>query len=102
MRRLQTGVPPPVWRSSGSRVRLPTSTTRLMLAAMVSLLPDLKGTRLLRGPVGVIGGRGHGRDRRRRLGVAALDAPHREVAHDAVGDLQDARDLGQGFRGRGE
>ena len=37
--RLQTGVPPPVWRSSGSFVRLPTSTTRLMLAAIVTPLP---------------------------------------------------------------
>src|SRR5262245_2620261 len=99
MRRLQTGVPPPVWRSSGSRVRLPTSTTRLMLA-MVSLLPGVRGTRLLRGPVGVIGGRGHGRDRRRSLGVTALDTPHGEVAHHAVGDFQDAGDLGEGLRAR--
>ena len=38
MRRLQTGVPPGVWRSSGSRVRLPTSTTRLMFAIGLLLL----------------------------------------------------------------
>ena len=90
-----------VWRSSGSRVRFPTSTTRLMLA-MVFAPSRCEETRLLRGPVGVIGGRGHGRDRRRRLRLAALDAPHGEVAHDAVGDLEHARDLGERLRRRGE
>src|SRR5712671_4581145 len=42
MPRLQTGVPPGVCRSSGSLVRFPTSTTRLMFAAMpYSLLPGI-------------------------------------------------------------
>src|SRR5262249_7822017 len=60
------------------------------------------GTRLLRGPVVVIGGRGHGRGRRRRLRLPALDTPDCQVAHDAVGDLEDARDLGQRRRRRRE
>ena len=34
-----------------------------------------------------------GRNRGRGVVMAALDAPERAVAHDAVGDLQDARDL---------
>ena len=37
-----------------------------------------------------------------RLRVAALDAAERAVAHDAVGDLQDARDLGERLGRRGE
>src|SRR5437764_15369323 len=36
MRRLQTDVPPRVLRSSGSRVRLPVMTTRLMFVAAIS------------------------------------------------------------------
>ena len=37
-----------------------------------------------------------------RLGVAALDAAKRPVAHDAVGDLEHARDLGERLRRRRE
>src|SRR6266480_2715216 len=36
MRRLHTEVPPDVLRSSGSRVRLPVMTTRLMFVAAIS------------------------------------------------------------------
>src|SRR5437763_6171518 len=90
-RRLQTAVPLGVWRSSGSLVRLPTSTTRLMLAMFLAP-SESGGPRLLRGPVVVIGARGHGRDRCGRLRLASLDAGDGEVAYDAVGDLQDAGD----------
>ena len=38
-RRLQTEVPPGVERSSGSRVRFPVMTTRLMLVAAIGSLP---------------------------------------------------------------
>src|SRR5204862_6943591 len=91
-RRLETGVPPGVCRSSGSFVRLPTSTTRLMFAAMVVLLL-LVGTcvRFVRVSVpgvrdGSRGGRGRryrrgrrpGR-RRRRLGVVARRARARAL-----------------------
>ena len=103
MRRLHTAVPLVVWRSSGSRVRLPTRTTRLMFAAISVFAPSwCEEPRLLRCPVGVIGGSGHCRDRRRRLRVAALDAPDGEMAHDAVGDLQHARDLRERGRSGGE
>ena len=71
MRRLQTAVPRGVCRSSGSRVRLPTSTTRLMLAMVPSLLSEGR-SRLLGSRVDVIavigragGGRAHGDLRRR-------------------------------------
>src|SRR3954447_9191262 len=102
MRRLQTAMPEGVWRSSGSRVRLPTSTTRLMLAAILRSSPSGR-FRLLRGPVGVIGrggdvGRSRGRDggrglRRRLLVRRVLHATVRAVAYDAVRDLEHARDL---------
>src|SRR5882762_3630467 len=113
MRRLQTAMPDGVWRSSGSRVRLPTSTTRLMLAAISRSSPTGR-SRLLRGPVGVIGsasvvsaGRGRSgrgdRELRRCLGVLrALDAPVGAVAHHAVRDLQDAGDLRERLGRRGE
>src|SRR5262249_56448450 len=47
-------------------------------------------------------GAGSARRRRRRLGLAALDTPDCQVAHDGVGDLEDARDLGQRRRRRRE
>src|SRR5512133_170742 len=85
-----------VCRSSGSRVRLPTRTTRLMLAMLLLLLFLLRTrvrSSVLRLPAG-----GLLRDRRRlRPGaagaVAPLDPARRQVAHDAVGDLEDARQL---------
>src|SRR6478672_4508943 len=104
MRRLQTAMPDGVWRSSGSRVRLPTSTTRLMLAAILRSSPSGR-FRLLRGPVGVAGSRGcdGGRGLRRRLLVhGALHAPERAVAHHAVRDLEHARDLRERLGGRAE
>src|SRR4051812_40436274 len=85
-----------VCRSSGSRVRLPTRTTRLMFAMLLLLLFLLRTrvrSSVLRPPAG-----GLLRDRR-RLGagatgaVASLDPARRQVAHDAVGDLEDARQL---------
>src|SRR5690242_13242139 len=81
MRSLQTAVPPDVCRSSGSLVRFPTSTTRLMLA-MWFLPRVLRGL----GRRGALGGSGGGR------GLAFRPA-HGHVPHDAVGDLQDARKL---------
>src|SRR3954452_23538058 len=41
MRRLHTAVPPFVWRSSGSRVRIPVNTTLLMFVAAMRLLPPV-------------------------------------------------------------
>src|SRR4051812_18470757 len=109
MRSEQTGVPPPVWRSSGSLVRFPTRTTRLMFAAIGSRSSPTGRPRLLRRLVAVIGGRGRGRCGRRRgrlggrlLVRRALDAAIRAVTHDAVGDLQDARDLVERLDGAGE
>src|SRR6476646_2190775 len=100
MRSEQTGVPPPVWRSSGSFVRFPTRTTRLMFAAMVSCSSPTGRPRLLRCLVAVIGGSGRGRGGRRRGRLSGrllvgrpLHASVRTVTHDAVGDLQHARDL---------
>src|SRR2546423_1121099 len=100
MRSEQTGVPPPVWRSSGSFVRFPTRTTRLMFAAMVSRSSPTGRPRLLRRLVAVIGRSGRGRCRRRRgrlrgclLMRRSLDAPVGAVTDDAVGDLEHARDL---------
>ena len=46
---LQTAVPPGVWRSSGSRVRFPTSTTRLMFA-MSPLLSSVESPGYSAGP----------------------------------------------------
>src|SRR5712691_1027500 len=99
MRRLQTGVPPGVWRSSGSRVRLPTSTTLLMLAAIAllllvrtrvrfSVLRHRDGNRLR-----YRGGRGRRRLVARRARLRALDVLHGQVPHHAVVDLEHARDL---------
>src|SRR5437899_2058607 len=45
MRRLHTEVPPLVDRNSGSRVRLPVITTRLMLVAAISGAPSLRRRR---------------------------------------------------------
>src|SRR6266851_4137159 len=95
MRSLQTAVPLGVCRSSGSRVRLPTSTTRLMFAMV------------LRSFLGVLDGLGSellqldGFGRRAARGCAAvlLRAARRHVADHAVRDLQHPRHLTEGLRG---
>src|SRR5437773_11009480 len=98
-----------VCRSSGSRVRLPTRTTRLMLAMLLLLLfvpgvGALDAVCLLRTDVrssvlglpagGGLRGLGGGAPR----AVASLDAARRQVPHDPVGDLEDARQLVERLR----
>src|SRR3954452_18597064 len=90
-----------VWRSSGSRVRLPTRTTRLMLAMLLLLLFLLR-TRVRSSVLGrAVGSLARGR---RRLGAGPAralgsgDPPRRHVPEDAVRDLEDARQLVDGFR----
>src|SRR5215210_1264309 len=90
MRSLQTDEPLGVCRSSGSRVRLPTRTTRLMFAMVLLLLRgdaygfgDILTARL---------------GRRHWPGVPCLRAPNGHVAHDSVGDAQNARDLRERLR----
>ena len=115
-----------VCRSSGSRVRLPTRTTRLMLAMLYSssssservFVAAYSGSR--DGRVGFAArrrlaarlGSTAGSARRHgslaaaggRLGagaagaVARRDPARRQVAHDAVGDLEDPRQLVEGLR----
>src|SRR5206468_10092637 len=89
-----------VCRSSGSRVRLPTRTTRLMLAMLLFLLFFLR-TNVRASVLGLPADR---LDRLDRLGartagaVSSLDATRGEMAHDAVGDLQDPRQLVERLR----
>src|SRR4051794_36371563 len=93
MRSLQTAVPLGVLRSSGSRVRLPTSTTRLMFA-ISSPPPGLRGL------LGLWLGLGCGRRRGGRGGGRGLSfgSAHGHVPHDAVRDLEDARQLVERLR----
>src|SRR5215211_3917865 len=99
IRSLQTAVPLGVCRSSGSRVRLPTRTTRLMLAMLLFLLlrtcvrsvaggPDGGPIAALAalGPLRALFARG-----RRCARPRAFDPADGEVAHHAVGDPQHAR-----------
>src|ERR671935_2602676 len=91
MRSLQTAVPLGVCRSSGSRVRLPTRTTRLMLAIPLLLLLRT----FVRSSVRRLGDGIHGRG---RLRATSGDAADGEVAHDAVRDLEDPGELGERLR----
>src|SRR5581483_11408324 len=97
MRSWQTAVPLGVCRSSGSFVRFPTSTTRLMFA-MVLLLLVRTYVRL-----SVLGAGDGNRSRRLRLlagraRARALDVLRRHLAEHDVVDLEDADDLVERLR----
>ena len=85
---LRTAVPDGRWASSGSRVSRPTMVTRFMSAAVFfTPVPEVCSLRHRRA---------RGRNRAFGSGGAGgplqcLDPAHREVAHDAVGDAEDAR-----------
>src|SRR5919201_1231706 len=91
-RSLQTAVPLGVCRSSGSFVRFPTRTTRLMFAMVF-----LSGSRTSRPSLLRLG---VGRVTRTR--VRPRDLPHGHVPHDPVRDLEHAGDLVQRLRARVE
>src|SRR3954469_17372107 len=67
MRRLHTEVPPPVLRSSGSRVRLPVITTRLMFWPAMTGGPPLVLVLLWKLSVESTGGCGRETRFRRRI-----------------------------------
>ena len=96
MRRLQTAVPLGVCRSSGSFVKLPTSTTRLMFAMGVLLLLVRTCVRF-RSAYSTVGtaatGGGAGVVVARRARPRALDVPRCQLAQHGVVDLQHANDL---------
>ena len=109
MRRLQTAVPAGVWRSSGSRRQVADEHDAV----------DVCCHGFRSSPTGRVQATPRPRRCHRRTAAAAaagaarrsatgafvwptLDAPERAVAHDAVGDLEHARDLGERLGGRGE
>src|ERR1700741_327323 len=96
MRSWHTAVPLGVCRSSGSFVRFPTSTTRLMFAMVLLLLVrTCVRFRVLGGGDG-----GHDRGRwllARRARARSLDVSRRHLAEDDVVDLEHADDLVQGL-----
>src|SRR5437867_1977484 len=92
MRSLQTAVPLGVCRSSGSFVRFPTRTTRLMFAMVFLSCSRTSRPSLLR----------LGDGRGTRTGVRPRDLPYGHVPHDPVRDLEDARDLVERLRARVE
>src|SRR5579862_5870303 len=98
MRRLQTGVPLGVCRSSGSFVRFPTSTARLMFAMLLDLLVR---TYVRLSVLGAGDGGGGRRSRLlpRRARARALDVLRRHLTEHDVVDLEDAHDLVERLRG---
>src|SRR5215211_4946929 len=86
-----------VCRSSGSRVRFPTRTTLLMFAMLLRLLFAAAGSFRRAGRRGSVLRLARRSFHRFPAGsaraLAALDTPRGQVTHDAVGDLEDARQL---------